>query len=359
MVWLTYAEESGRLFFEATSDAPMVRGLIAILLAAYSGKTPEAIVELDIQKYFERIQLKSFITTDAKQRIAFNGSPRSFDRARHAGCNRFKGFVARCLEATTSRSLAAHRRNAQRFSRLHQRRLYPIRRYLSRQRRFVAASTPSYRRDDFGLLQALYANVHRSDMNWLAKQPRKWSKLDNRSLATSTRRAPSRLFSLLEPPPGSTWWLALGAMKNLVAGDEILLSEMEHHSNIVPWQQLAARTGAVIRWLPITDDFKLDLDAFSELLTSRVKLVSITAVSNVLGTINPIEQIVSTAKAKGAVVLVDAAQAVPHGGVDVQAWKADFVAFSGHKMLGPTASVSFTVVANCWKPCHRSSEAET
>lgn len=122
---------------------------------------------------------------------------------------------------------------------------------------------------------------------------------------------------------------------NLRPGDEILLTEMEHHSNIVPWQQAAARTGAVIRWL-ITDDGRLALDRLDEFLSPRTKIVGVTAVSNVLGTINPIETIVAAAHRVGALVLVDAAQSVPHQATNVAALGADFLAFSGHKMLGPT-----------------------
>jgi cysteine desulfurase/selenocysteine lyase len=118
--------------------------------------------------------------------------------------------------------------------------------------------------------------------------------------------------------------------------DEILLTEMEHHSNIVPWQQLAERTGCVVRFLPITDDGLLVLDDLDELLHERTRLVAVTAVSNVLGTVNPVAQIVERAHAAGALVLVDAAQSVPHDATDVTALGADFVAFSGHKMLGPS-----------------------
>jgi len=123
---------------------------------------------------------------------------------------------------------------------------------------------------------------------------------------------------------------------NIRAGDEILLTEMEHHANLVPWRQLAERTGAVIRYIPITDDGLLRLDELPRLLTERTKLVAVTAVSNVLGTINPLPEIIGAAHAAGALVLVDAAQAAPHLPLDVQALDADFVAFSGHKMLGPS-----------------------
>jgi cysteine desulfurase/selenocysteine lyase len=123
---------------------------------------------------------------------------------------------------------------------------------------------------------------------------------------------------------------------NVKADDQILVTEMEHHSNIVPWQQLAERTGCEVRFAPITDDGLLDLDALFAALTDRTRLVAITAVSNVLGTINPVREIVHAAHEAGAVALVDAAQSVPHSPTDVQAWGADFVAFSGHKMLGPS-----------------------
>jgi cysteine desulfurase/selenocysteine lyase len=123
---------------------------------------------------------------------------------------------------------------------------------------------------------------------------------------------------------------------NLRSGDEVLLTQMEHHSNIVPWQQLAQRTGCRIKFLPITDDGQLVLDALGDFLTERTKLVSVVAVSNVLGTINPVSTVIQRAHDAGAVVLVDAAQSAPHEATDVQAWDADFVAFSAHKMLGPS-----------------------
>jgi len=123
---------------------------------------------------------------------------------------------------------------------------------------------------------------------------------------------------------------------NVRAGDEILLTEMEHHSNLVPWQQLAQRRGAVLRHIPLGEDGRLQLDALENLLCERTKLVAVTAVSNVLGTINPVAEIIRRAHAAGAVVLVDGAQSVPHQQTDVVALDADFLAFSGHKMLGPS-----------------------
>jgi cysteine desulfurase/selenocysteine lyase len=122
----------------------------------------------------------------------------------------------------------------------------------------------------------------------------------------------------------------------LRSGDEIVLTEMEHHSNIVPWQLLAQRTGAVIRVAPITDRGELRLDALEALLGPRTRIVAVTHVSNVLGTVNPIGAIADLAHAAGAVLLVDGAQSAPHLRVDVKALGCDFFVCSGHKMLGPT-----------------------
>ena len=123
---------------------------------------------------------------------------------------------------------------------------------------------------------------------------------------------------------------------NLKPGDEVLLTVMEHHSNLVPWQQVAERTGATLKHVPLTEDGRLDMQAFDALLSGRTKLVAVTSLSNTLGTVTPIDQIVTKAHAAGALALVDGAQSVPHMPVDVQAWDADFLVFSGHKMLGPS-----------------------
>lgn len=124
--------------------------------------------------------------------------------------------------------------------------------------------------------------------------------------------------------------------RNVHAGDEILVTRMEHHANLVPWHLLARRTGAVIREIPVTDEGRLDRSAFEALLNPRVRLVAVTHVSNVLGTINPVARVVATARAAGAAVLIDGAQAAPHLPVDLAAMDPDFYVVSGHKMMGPT-----------------------
>jgi cysteine desulfurase/selenocysteine lyase len=119
-------------------------------------------------------------------------------------------------------------------------------------------------------------------------------------------------------------------------GDEVLITEMEHHSNIVPWQLLTERTGATLRWFGLTDDGRLDLTDIDELINENTKVVSLTWVSNMLGTVNPVEEIARRAHEVGAIVVVDASQAVPQMPVDVAASGADLVAFTGHKCVGPT-----------------------
>src|SRR6201994_1416026 len=119
-------------------------------------------------------------------------------------------------------------------------------------------------------------------------------------------------------------------------GDEIVLSVMEHHSNIVPWHFLRERQGAVLRWVDLRDDGSLDIDALDAAITAKTKLVAIPHMSNVLGTVTPLKEIVTRAHAKGVPVLADGAQGAVHEIVDVQAWDSDFYALTGHKLYGPT-----------------------
>ncbi|MDQ3733462.1 MAG: SufS family cysteine desulfurase [Actinomycetota bacterium] len=119
-------------------------------------------------------------------------------------------------------------------------------------------------------------------------------------------------------------------------GDEIVVTEMEHHANLLPWQQLCIRTGATLRWLTLTDDGRIDLESLKEVINERTKVVALVHQSNILGTVNPVKQIAARAHEVGALVMLDAAQSVPHTAVDVVDLDVDFLVFSGHKMLGPT-----------------------
>lgn len=181
-----------------------------------------------------------------------------------------------------------------------------------------------------------YANVHRG-IHWLSDQStdRYEEAREKVRLWIGAARSTEVIFT-----SGTTAGINLVARSwgdaNVRTGDEILLTEMEHHANLVPWQQLAERTGCQLRHLPITNDGQLRMDRLSDLLTERTKLVALTAISNVLGTINPVAEIIEAAHQQGAVVLVDAAQSVSHAATDVQQVNADFLVFSGHKMMGPS-----------------------
>ena len=181
-----------------------------------------------------------------------------------------------------------------------------------------------------------YANVHRG-IHWLSERSTDLYEQAREKVRAfiGARAAEEIIFTQGTTSSINTVARSWGDA-NVRAGDEIILSVMEHHSNLVPWQQLAERTGCVLRHIPITDDGLLMMDEFDKLLNERTKLVAITAISNVLGTVNPVHEIVRKAHDAGALVLVDAAQQVPHLRTDMQGSGVDFLAFSGHKMLGPT-----------------------
>jgi cysteine desulfurase/selenocysteine lyase len=187
-----------------------------------------------------------------------------------------------------------------------------------------------------GVYERTYANVHRG-IHTLSELSTEQYEQARRKVQQFINAAS---FNEVTFTPGSTASINAVARSwgdaNLRPGDEILLTVMEHHSNLVPWQQAAARTGAVLKHVPLTADGRLDMDELPRLLTDRTKLVAVASVSNTLGTVNPIAEIVRLAHAAGALVLVDAAQSVPHLATDVQALDCDFLAFSAHKMLGPS-----------------------
>lgn len=180
------------------------------------------------------------------------------------------------------------------------------------------------------------ANVHRG-VHFLSQQA---TELHEASRETVRRFLNARSTSEIVFTRGTTESINLVAScfgeAFLKAGDEVIVSEMEHHSNIVPWQLLEQRRGIRLRVIPITDAGELRLDEYARLFTDRTRLVSVTHVSNVLGTVNPVREIAATAHAHGVPVLIDGAQSAPHLAVDVQDIGCDFFAFSGHKVYGPT-----------------------
>lgn len=184
--------------------------------------------------------------------------------------------------------------------------------------------------------QTSYANVHRGAYKLSIAATEAYEAARER-VAHFIGSADSRQVIFTRGTTTSLNMIAFGwGMENLTEGDRIIATEMEHHSNLVPWQMVAKRTGAKLEHIPLTDEFKLDLDAFRGMIGPDVKLVTITGMSNVLGTMPPIKEIADLAHSVGARLVVDAAQLVPHSSVNVDTMGADFVAFSGHKMLGPT-----------------------
>jgi cysteine desulfurase/selenocysteine lyase len=195
-------------------------------------------------------------------------------------------------------------------------------------RRVIAAVEEFYRRDN--------ANVHRG-LHELSRRATDAYEGARQRIASFVGIADPAELILTR---GTTEALNLVAwswgLANLRAGDEVVLSVMEHHSNLVPWQMVAQRTGATLRFLDIDEEGRLDLSTLEELINERTRLVSLVHVSNALGTINPIARIAQRAHQVGAVVVIDGAQSVPHIPVDIAALGCDFFAFSGHKMYGPT-----------------------
>ena len=186
-----------------------------------------------------------------------------------------------------------------------------------------------------GLMETSYSNVHRG-LHTLANE--------TTDAYERARAAVARLLNAPSPnqivfTKGGTEAINLVASSfgsSLKAGDEIVLSEMEHHANIVPWHFLRERQGVVLKFVPVTEDGRLDLAAYRALLGPRTRMVAISHMSNVLGTINPAREIIADAHAAGVPVLLDGCQAIVHEAVDVQALDVDFYVFSGHKLYGPT-----------------------
>ena len=182
------------------------------------------------------------------------------------------------------------------------------------------------------------ANIHRG-VHWLSQHA---TDLYDQARVTTQQFLHARRVEEIVFTAGTTDSINLVAytwgLDNLKAGDEIVLTGLEHHSNIVPWQLVAQRTGAVIKVVPVLDNGELDLDAYQQLLSEKTKLVGVVHVSNALGTVNPVAEMTRLAHQVGAKVLIDGAQAVAHTVVDVQALDCDFYVFSGHKIYGPTGT---------------------
>ena len=339
MVWIVPSWDGHSFHFSASSDAPMVRGLVAVLMSAYSAKTPSEITAFPIEKALDGMHLRSFLSP-----LRSNGL--------HSMIKRILAYAESEQNASGTRAevvdFASATKNDNRgplLARLEEiRNEFPILNQLNQDGFQIAyldnaasSQRPKSVIDSISrVFTEYYANVHRSGHEWAVRSTE----------GVEESREAVRRFIHAAKTEEVIFTAGATASVNLIAqawgdanvgpGDEILLTEMEHHSNIVPWQQLCQRKGCTIRWTPIRSDYTLDVEKFEGLLSPRTKLVSLTAVSNVLGTINPVKQLVQSAHRVGATVVVDAAQATPHGAINVRDWDADFIVFSGHKMLAST-----------------------
>ncbi len=183
--------------------------------------------------------------------------------------------------------------------------------------------------------ETAYANVHRG-LHTLANEATEAYEGARQAVAKFINAASAAEIVFTKGATEAINLVASSWGRSLQAGDEIVLSEMEHHANIVPWHFLRERQGVVLRFIPVTDDGRLDMAAYRALLGPKTRMVAVSHMSNVLGAVNPVAEIIAAAHAAGALTLIDGAQAVVHGRVDVQALDADFYVFSGHKLYGPT-----------------------
>ncbi|HEX5380310.1 MAG TPA: cysteine desulfurase [Phenylobacterium sp.] len=183
-------------------------------------------------------------------------------------------------------------------------------------------------------MEGSYANVHRG-LHTLANETTEAYEKARKSVAGFINADVSEVV-FTKGGTESINLVAAGLGRSLQAGDEIVLTEMEHHANIVPWHFLRERQGVVLKFAPVLDDGRLDLDAYRALLGPRTKVVALSHMSNVLGTVNPVAGMIADARAVGALTLLDGCQAIVHQAVDVKALDADFYVFSGHKLYGPT-----------------------
>ncbi len=331
----------------ADSDSNIVRGLIAILQAAFNAKTAQQILDYDILGVFQRLDLQQHISPQRR-----NGLRGMVERIlslahQHLAVNGGVKVAPSSVGNTTSLvSLAKDLVVAQRrpFDSDHIRSQFPVLNHSLASDQLpvyldsgASAQKPQVVIDKEREVEEQYfANAHRGTYQLGVRIDEEFE---------GARSAIARFLNAADDSsivftPGTTVGLNMIAFgwgrRHVQPGDEILTTVMEHHANFVPWQQLAKERGATLRLIPLTADGRLDLGRLDEVLTSRTKVVAVTAMSNMLGTVNPVGEIVRRAHGVGACVVVDGAQSVPHMTTDLQALDADFLVFSGHKLYGPT-----------------------
>jgi cysteine desulfurase/selenocysteine lyase len=349
-VWLV-TESSGTgedavMTIRADSDSNIVRGLIAILQAAYNGKTARQIVDFDILGVFQKLDLRQHISPQRR-----NGLRAMVDRIQVLAQLQLTSsgaeIASKNVSLRTRASVASGSPARREPRRLDPQQIrsqfpalcrplpsgdFPI--YLDSG---ASAQKPQVVIDKEREVEEQYfANAHRGTYQFGLRIDEELE--DSRTTIARFINAPSENSVIFTP--GTTVGLNMIASgwgrRHVQPGDEILTTLMEHHANFVPWQQLARERGATLKFIPLTADGMLDLKQLDRVLSPRTKLLTVTAMSNVLGTVNPIRELTHRAHQVGACVVVDAAQSVPHLPTDVLADDSDFLVFSGHKAYGPT-----------------------
>lgn len=336
-VWLI-AElqgEPGRVRITADSDALVVKGLIYVTLEIFDGLTPQEVLDVEYKQIFEELGIGRLILPQRK-----NGLYSMVRRIRTFAATQLGVELPPDDEADSSQQPAAAPTIAIQDVRGH----FPILQQTLPSGKSVVYldSGASAQKPDCVIEKEqevereYFANAFRGTYYF-------GGRVDDGIEAT--REAVRRLLNARSTSEiiftaGTTMGINLiahgWARNHLSAGDEIVLTEMEHHANLVPWQMVAKACDARLRFLPMTDDHQLDASRFEEIITPRCRMVAVAGMSNVLGTLNPVRQLADRAHAVGAKILVDAAQTVPHQRVDVQADDVDFLTFSSHKIYGPT-----------------------
>lgn len=336
-VWLVAEgtdEENPVVTFDANSDAKIVEGVIFVLRALLSGQRAKTILEMDAREAFERIGLERYIGMQrrnglwamykrirsiAAEALMLEKAP-ELDRQPKVPTVETRPFVIDEVRA----DFPILKRSLDGFS-------------LTYLDSGSSAQKPQCVIDkEREVYENFYANAYRGVYRFGAMVDDELELARNKAAHLINAASVDEVIFTA----GTTMSLNMVASgwgrRHVGEGDEILINEMEHHANIVPWQQVATATGATLRFIPLTDDGRLDMSRLDEVLSKKTKLLAVTGMSNVLGTINPIDELADRAHDVGAIIVVDGAQSVPHGTTDVTALGIDFLAFSAHKLYGPS-----------------------
>ena len=330
----------------ADSDSNIVRGLIAILQAAFNSKTAQQILDYDIVGVFQRLDLQQHISPQRRnglrgmvERILLLAQRHLSSDGQVQSTASPVVYVESCAASVKNPPVPVKPLDGEQI-----RRQFPVlnRPLASGQLPVYLDSGASAQKPQVVIdkerevEEQYFANAHRGTYQFGLRIDEEFE---------GARMAIARFLNAASESsiiftPGTTVGLNMIAFgwgrRHVQPGDEILTTVMEHHANFVPWQQLAKERGAILRLIPLTADGRLDLERLDEVLNSRTKVIAVTAMSNMLGTVNPVGEIVRRAHEVGACVVVDGAQSVPHMMTDLQALDADFLVFSGHKLYGPT-----------------------